>query len=99
MRANLFYLLLPGATTLIATVASLIALRDGFPRETEITLLWAFGISVVAWLPTLLILKRIGPEYGPPPETICHTRAQPPQKPKDTSRTQGMDPDAQEDAW
>lgn len=99
MRANLFYLLLPGVITLLADIAALVALGGGLLRETEKTLLWAFGISVVAWLPVLLALKRFGPEYGPPSETTYHTRSELPPEPRDLSRREGMDADAPEDVW
>ncbi len=72
---------------------------DNLTHKTENTLLWAFGISAVAWSSTLLALKCFGPEYGPPRETTCHSHEKPPQKLVDTSRTDGMDPDSPGDEW
>lgn len=98
-RANMYYMLRPGPITLIVDITALTALRVGFSTEIKITLLGAFGISAVAWLVTWRILRRIGPEYGPPPEAAHHTHKSPPPKPQDTSRTEGMQADAPEDGW
>lgn len=99
IHANTVYLLLPGIVVLFVDLTAIISMRSGLPDRTESTLLWAFAISAVLWLPTLLILKRFGPDYGPPPEPVHHTHSEPPPKQRDVSRTEGMDADAPGDVW
>jgi len=99
LRANLFYLLIPGGATFLMQIVSIALLSSRFPNEIESALTTSAWVASGAWLVAFAILKRFGPDYGPGPEETAHAHKEPPPKQKDATRTQGMDADALEDQW